>query len=280
MKIFITMILLGVMTLVTLVSVVTTLNILSINQQDNIKQSSNEYENSNIEFKKIERVSDIIPINEITVKPLAYTSVVNLGELEVNKKKEAFIAIMLPSILLSKQKMAFERKKIISLLEQEQLSDEEQIYLDNTMKRFQAKDEQQLLSRMTTHPTSIVLAQAAIESGWGSSRFFLKANNVFGIWSFSTNDNRIAAGETRSGKTIYLKDYKTLQNSVYDYFVTLSASGPYQAFRDTRKHTKDPNKLVEHLGQYSELGELYIENLKTVIRQNNLTQYDKYVLEG
>ena len=69
--------------------------------------------------------------------------------------------------------------------------------------------------RLKTHPTSIVLAQAAIESGWGSSRFYKEANNVFGVWSYSENEPRIKAMEDREGKSVYVKKYDVYPNPLF-----------------------------------------------------------------
>ncbi len=74
---------------------------------------------------------------------------------------------------------------------------------------------------MKTHPVSIVLAQAAIESAWGESRFFKKGNNIFGMWSYNRKEPRMRARETRNGKPVYLKKYRSLSDAIDDYFVTM-----------------------------------------------------------
>lgn len=76
-----------------------------------------------------------------------------------------------------------------------------------------------------------MLAQAAIESGWGSSRFFREANNVFGIWSYNADESRIKAAESRGDDVIYLRSYPDLSGAIQDYFVSLGRAKPYSAFR-------------------------------------------------
>jgi Bax protein len=234
---------------------------------------------SDIIYKDIAHINDILLLTSNKVQPISYTSVISLDELEVQKKKETFIAMILPSILLAQRRIVAERLHVESILAKEVRSNEEHIIIDAFKKAFKVEDEMLIPKKLVTHPPSLVLAQAAIESGWGSSRFFLQANNVFGVWSYNTKDNRIAAEQTRGDKTIYLKKYKTLQNSVYDYFRTLSTVGSYKEFREARRLSKDSLLLVEYLTKYSEHGDLYIEKLKTVIEQNDLQKYDDYQLE-
>lgn len=229
-------------------------------------------------YKKISHVDDIILLDSDRVAPISYTSVISLNALEVKKKKETFIAMMLPSILLAQRRIVSERDHVESILAKTARSNEEQIIIDTLKKAFKITDETLLSKKLVTHPTSLVLAQAAIESGWGSSRFFLQANNVFGVWSYSTKDSRIAAEQTRGDTTIYLKKYKTLQNSVYDYFKTLSTAGSYKEFREVRSVSKDSLLLAGYLNKYSELGDIYIKKLQSVIVQNDLQKYDNYKL--
>jgi Bax protein len=132
---------------------------------------------------------------------------------------------------------------------------------------------------MESHPTSIVIAQAILESGWGTSKFFQKANNIFGVWSFSKSDNRIAASKKRGDKTVYLKKYKSMEESIYDYFVILSRKDCYKLFQKERLITQDPYKLVNYLIKYSERGESYTKDLKDMIRRNRLFAYDGYQLD-
>ncbi|MDX1808142.1 MAG: glucosaminidase domain-containing protein [Sulfurospirillaceae bacterium] len=229
-------------------------------------------------YKKITSFSDIDLLKGKSVKPVLYTSVIPLVSLTVEKRKEAFISIMLPSILLAKHKIKMQREHVESILAKSTRSVEDQKIIDKFKKVFSLKDATLIPKKLVTHSTSIVLAQAAIESGWGSSRFFLQANNIFGMWSFNPKDDRIAAGATREGKTIYLKKYLSLEGSVYDYFQTLSKVGSYEKFREARRQTDNPLELIKYLDNYSELGDVYTQNLKTVIEKNDLQKYDDYKL--
>ncbi len=147
------------------------------------------------------------------------------------------------------------------------------------LERYRTEDIATLKRRLHTHPPSLVLAQAAIESGWGTSRFFAQANNIFGVWSFNANEPRIEALGSREGKAVYLRKYDTLLEAVEDYFRTLATSRSFSQFRHARLKNDDPLHLVTFLGHYSEQREAYIQKVQSVIEHNNFTQYDSYELD-
>ena len=225
------------------------------------------------------RKSDIISIQNQMVQPIIYTKSIKLTEMSIENKKQTFINMMIPSILVAKHRIKEERKKVLKLLRQEHISKKDDLWLRKKRHIFKASTVHELYERMELHPTSIVIAQAIIESGWGTSRFFEQANNVFGIWSFNEHEKRIAASKKRGDKTIYLKKYKDVEQSVSDYFLLLSTKDAYKEFREKRLESQDPFILIEQLGKYSELGEAYIENLKNTIEENQLLAYDSYSLD-
>jgi len=119
-----------------------------------------------------------------------------------------------------------------------------------------------------------VLGQGALESAWGTSRFFVEANNVFGIWSFDPQEDRLAADSHRSGQAIWLKKYDSLEDSVRDYYQVLAKGHAHQHFRDLRLETDNPYHLIRALDQYSESREAYVESLFVMISYNQLTRFD------
>lgn len=229
-------------------------------------------------FRPIHTLDDIQPLDSLKVPPIAYTNTISFAGLNPKNKKEKFFHLLLPAVLISKHKLASQRKKAAALIRKKRRLESEQEWLDLLLKRFRTDDYQELLLRMAGHPTSIVLAQAAMETGWGESRFFTDSNNAFGVWSFKADEPRIKAKKNRQDKTIYLKKYKSLIGSVDDYFLTI-ARGPYQKFRQTRQLHDDPEKLAQHLGNYSEQRLLYTSRLQEVIKQNNLKRFDAYHLD-
>ena len=234
--------------------------------------------------KKLKRIApsnteDIVQVNSKRVKPILYTNSVSLSSLTVSQKKQKFIDMMIPSILVAKHQMRLDKERVASLIIKHDISLQDEKWLEEKRKEFHALDNYELHNKMESHPTSIVIAQAIIESGWGTSKFFQKANNVFGVWSFNKQDNRMAASKKRGDRTIYLKKYKSMEESIYDYFVTLARKDSYKLFQKERLITQDPYKLVNYLIKYSERGESYTKELKDMIRRNRLSAYDGYQLD-
>lgn len=222
--------------------------------------------------------SDIQPISN-PVNAYVYTKAIDLTGLDVQNKKQAFINLMLPSILIAKYQLEQDRIKVLALQKKtEPLSNEEEQYLFNLKKDYKCHTSIELLSRLKTHPTSIVLAQAAIESGWGTSRFYKEANNIFGVWSYSENESRIKAMEDREGKSVYVKKYDALPKSIVSYFKTI-ARGPYSEFRAAREKISEVSVLISYLEVYSELREEYVKRLDQLIQYNKLEKYDSYRLK-
>ena len=235
-------------------------------------------------LKKLKRVSpkspnDIVPIDNSLVKPILYTKSVPLSTLSIKEKKQKFIDMIVPSILVAKQQLKYEQERVARLILQKNISNEDKRWLAQKRKKFQALTNYELYEKMESHPTSIIIAQAILESGWGTSKFFQKANNIFGIWSFNKEDKRISASKKRGDRTIYLKRYQSMEASIYDYLLTLSKKDAYKEFRKERLKTQDPYKLADYLIKYSEDREKYTKKLKDMIKSNKLAIYDKYELD-
>ena len=141
-------------------------------------------------------------------------------------------------------------------------------------KIYKVDTNEKLLYALKPHPVSIVLAQAAIESAWLTSRFTKNANNIFGVWSFDKNEPRILATGSRGKKNVYLKKYKNYREAVENYYFNLGRAWAYADFRKLRTETDDPYALLPHLKIYSEKREAYVDMLKSVIKFNKFEQYD------
>lgn len=141
---------------------------------------------------------------------------------------------------------------------------------------YKVSTDEELLACLKPHPQSITLAQAAMESSWGTSRFFTEANNIFGMWSSNPNEPRVAAAEKRGGtKTIWLRKFESVQESVQAYYKLMAKGKAFKEFRALRLQTNDPYQLVQKLDNYSEIGAKYGEELAQVIKYNKLIKYDK-----
>ncbi len=226
--------------------------------------------------KSIRSPKDIVRIHDSLVIPYIYTSTCSLNTLPVPEKKQKFFDMMLPAILVAKTNLDLTRGEVEMLSKKGKLSRPEKRSLHQLMKKFKTNNIHILIKRLHTFPVSIVLAQAAIESGWGSSRFFLQANNPFGIWSFSPKHSRIVAASTRNGTKVYLRKFEDLSKAIDTYYVMLATGKPFAAFRKARMKTSNPDTLIQSLKMYSERRGSYIADLEQLIRTSHLKRYDSF----
>ncbi len=222
-------------------------------------------------------VDSILPISDSIIQPVVYTNVPNLKHVESKQRTEKFIDLMLPSVLLAQEKMSLKRQKIIetdSLLKNNTGTKEDSLFLESVLKEYKSTTVNEVLTRLHSHPVSIILAQAAIESGWATSRFCREANNVFGIWSYDKNEKRITAYGSRGGKKVYLRKYDSLFESIYDYLETIARADAYRQFREMRLISDDPFRLIWYLNNYSEKRYEYVRALRNMIEYNDFCKYD------
>lgn len=223
---------------------------------------------------------DIVSLNDSIVSALLYSNITGLDSLPLDQKKMKFVSALLPAILVAKDKLHHEKKKFRAILDKPEWSGKDSIFFHLLAAKYRTSDTTAILSALETHPNSIVLAQAAIESGWGNSRIFGAGNNLFGIWSYNANEPRIPAAIKRDGETIYLRKYGDISESISDYFKTIGRSRHYAGLRKARLESSDVEKLIPHLIKYSERREAYIDQLRSMIRFNQLKQYDHYRLDS
>ena len=144
---------------------------------------------------------------------------------------------MIPAILIVKWQLQKELERLEVIIEDGILDQGDSMLVANWFDQYKTDDLQTLKRRLLTHPNSIVLAQAAVESGWGKSRFFKEGNNVFGVWSYDPDEPRIPASISREEYRAYLRKYSHIAESVMDYFKTIARAPAYAGFR--RKDLKN-----------------------------------------
>ena len=131
-----------------------------------------------------------------------YTSQTLPKKMSIKIKKERFFYLVGPAV----KRVHTNLIKNYLQIKKDMQEQKNQKNISKLKKIYRVKSDHELLLALKPHPQSIALAQAALESAWGTSRFFLQANNIFGMWSVNPHEPRIAAGEQRGGKkTIYLK---------------------------------------------------------------------------
>jgi Bax protein len=207
----------------------------------------------------------------ISVDPSsAYRADIVPQAMTIQEKKARFKALIVPVVNQVYTDLDSQYHEISQAL----LNGEQSSRIVELKNIYNVTTDQELLMALKPHPRSIVLAQAAIESAWGTSRFFTQANNVFGVWSFDETEPRIAARQLRGDKTIWLRKYGSIVDSVKDNYQILAKGDAFKAFRAMRLKTDDPYELVKMLDRYSEKGHAYGESLASMISYNQFSEYD------
>jgi Bax protein len=197
-----------------------------------------------------------------------------------SKRKELFIQIVLPLIIKENTSIKIERKKLFSILNKSKNSRKEKNWLEQKFKQYGVinKDLSTLKVRMDEVPVSMAIAQAAKETGWGTSRFAQEGNALFGQWTWSGEGIKPAGADDNS--THKVMKFKVLQASVKAYYRNLNTHSSYRGFRGARAELRDRRKpldsmiLTEYLDKYAETGKEYVKILQKIIRQNNLSDFD------
>ena len=200
------------------------------------------------------------------------------------KKKSLFIKIVLPLILEENNRIKVDRKKLFKILNKNMNSDTEKKWLNSKFKQYGVlnKDLSTLKVRMDIVPVSLAIAQAAKESGWGTSRFAIEGNALFGQWTWSGEGIK-PAGVDSEEKHKVMK-FKVLKASVRAYQRNLNTHGSYKQFRSARANMRDSDEeldsliLADFLDKYAATGKEYTKIIKQIIKQNNLKDFDKVKL--
>ena len=216
------------------------------------------------------------------VKPIYFTQFPrDLDALESTKlKKETFIKIVLPLIVAENERIIADREKLINLSKKKFTTDLEKQWIRQKLLEYKVKkgDLEELLIRIDIIPTSIALAQAAKESGWGTSRFALEGNAIFGQWTWSGQG--IAPLDRESDKNHKILKFPILRASVKAYHNNLNTHKSYSKFRQKRSFLREKNKkvagleLTETLNNYAQTGTEYTKKLNQIIKQNRLTDFE------
>ena len=215
------------------------------------------------------------------VKPIYFTQFPrDLDELQSTKlKKETFIKIVLPLIVAENERIQADRDKLKVLSEKKFTTDLEKQWLRQKLLEYKVKkgDLKELLTRMDIIPTSIALAQAAKESGWGTSRFALEE------MLFLVNGpgaEKVLPLDRASNKNHKILKFPILRASVKAYQNNLNTHKSYAKFRQKRANLRNKKKkisgleLTETLNNYAQTGSEYTKILNQIIRQNRLTDFE------
>ena len=209
-------------------------------------------------------------------------------------KKKVFISIVLPLIVQSNRDILLKRKRLeniyIKLKSSETLSLNEHRWLFNLASNYsinifknqKIKIAERLLEHIDIIPNSIAIAQAAKESGWGTSRFAKEGNALFGQWTYN-DKNGLLPSNRLEGEIHLIKSFNTIGDSVRSYMNNINTHNAYKGFREIRAGYRksnldlDPYVLVNELSPYAELKN-YTEILKVIMESNKLFLFDNIIL--
>ncbi len=215
------------------------------------------------------------------VKPIYFTRLPkDLDSIRsTKKKKETFLKILLPLIVAENEKIEKDKKYLLKILK-ENNSQENQKWINKKYRDYKVskKDINELIVKMDVIPISIALAQAAKESGWGTSRFALEGNAIFGQWTWKGDG--IEPLEKASDANHKILKFPLLRASVKAYITNLNSHNSYKAFRVKRAELRAQNKpllgkeLIDQLENYAQTGKEYTKVLRQIIEQNDLDEFE------
>ncbi len=236
------------------------------------------FKDTNYSLSEVRRTKKVKPIR-LSLLPNEMKSIESSG-----KRKSLFIKIILPLVLEENNRIIIDRKKLFSILNKNKNSKDEIKWLNQKFKQYGVvnKDLATLKVRMDIIPVSLAIAQAAKETGWGTSRFAIEGNALFGQWTWSGEGIKPAGADTDA--TYKVMKFNVLKASVRAYQRNLNTHSSYKKFRFVRAQLRDDNKeldslkLAEYLDNYAQTGIEYTKVLKQIIQQNQLKDFDEVKL--
>ncbi len=259
---------------------------------DDIDVFNSDENNLNTSRLSASTIEQLFEDTKYNLKKVKETKLVNIGnsidhlpkemkKIESTKKrKNLFIQIVLPLIIEENTKIRLDRKKLFAILNKNNNSKTEKEWLSKKFKQYGVKsnDFSTLKIRMDEIPVSLAIAQAAKETGWGTSRFAQEGNALFGQWTWSGEGIKPAGADGDSKHKV--AKFKVLKASVKAYQRNLNTHSGYKEFRRKRAIQRDNEGklnsllLVNYLDKYAETGVEYTKVLKKIIEQNSLTEFD------
>ncbi len=219
----------------------------------------------------------------------------NINKYENSEKKKVFLSLLLPIALRGNELVIAERKlmkiafltkniyKIEHFAKKYNVQNYKKINFSKLTNLELNKINKELLLKINQIPVSMMLAQAIIESGWGSSRFAQKGNALFGEWTWNNNKGIKPKGSL--GRNFAVKSFKNISDSLNSYILNLNSHSAYKEMRNYRalmyKTGKDVNgyETANFLKNYAEIGSDYITKVINIINSNKLYRFENCILD-
>ena len=246
----------------------------------NKNEGKNSPQIQNIRLNQVQNYKSNIEIKKSSTRIVKN----NLENFSIKDRKKKFIADLFPVIHSANQDIIEKRNiffKIEKKIQSNNLNVLEAAILKKLFNEYKVKnnDLAELKKRIDIVPISLAIAQAAIESGWGTSRFAQEGNAYFGQKIIGIKVDGIRPNDSEN-PLIKVRIFENLNDSVKAYLNNLNTHFAYKNFRKSRNELRSFGKTLEgevlanQLKKYSELGNEYINNVQEIIRKNNLSKFD------
>ena len=258
--------------------------------------SSDQFNDKTVVFKWSEIIFNNVK-NNVSIPRMYFPYIPkNISEYEINKKKSIFIAILLPLALKGNELVLEERKMMKMAFSTNNIYQIEHFskkYKVQNFKKINFGDlnrsqlniiKLELLNKINSIPISMILAQSIIESGWGSSRFAQEGNALFGEWTWKNNDG--IKPKKNLDANFSVKNFNSLLDSVNSYILNLNTHPAYEELRNFRTLQNKMDKKItgknmsNFLEKYAEIGLEYVTKVKSMIRANQLNQFENSKLDS
>ena len=256
--------------------------------------SSDRFNNKTDVFKWSEIILNNVK-NNIPIPRMYFPYIPrNINEYEIDKKKAAFLAILIP-ISLRGNELVLEERKLMKIA----FSTNNIYQIERFSKKYKVKNfkkinfgklniselsmiKLELLDKINSIPISLILAQSIIESGWGASRFAQEGNALFGQWTWKNNDGIKPKGNLDANFSV--KNFENLLDSVNSYILNLNTHPAYKELRKFRALQNQMDKnltgydMANFLEKYAEIGFEYVTKVKSMIKKNRLSKFENSIL--
>lgn len=234
------------------------------------------------------------PAEDGSVPPIAVTALpADFDRLPVRQRKALFFRTLAPLVAAENRRIREQRALLLQAFSgSAALEGEERTRIERIASHYNVAGDvndpgvrRKLLRRVDVIPAALVLAQAANESGWGTSRFAKEANNLFGMWTWDRSRG-IEPRERAANASHYVRVFDNLQEAVANYLHTINVGAAYGELRSLRAKAREQGEplspwiLAGGLSSYSARGEAYVREIRSIIRANALDQLPTLVLQA
>jgi Bax protein len=236
------------------------------------------FRSNNYDLSEILRRDAPVPILLLKSLPADWTTATRGAS-----RKRLFVKVTLPLITEANAGILRDRRRLKAIAATGAPNADDGRWLQRLAERYKTdRDPDTLLEHVDIVPPSLALAQAALESGWGTSRFAHRGNALFGEWTWGSDD-KMAPLQPRPGKAYGIRRFSSLLESVDAYMANINRLSAYKKFRTSRARLRRQGKipsgsaLAPTLTAYSVERDVYVAKIAAVISDNDLTLYDSLV---